>query len=426
MPTINDPEHPMYISEANRKIAQERANAYVGMISDYLAVKDAIPTGRNCQVQNRESKKKVLKVLNGSDKDWDNWKWHLKHSIRDVEILSKIISLTESEKKDIEKTASQFRWSVSPYYASLMDPEDRECPIRRQSVPTIQEYLSKEDSEDYYAMVYNSPAPLITRLYADRIIINVTNMCAVFCRHCLRKKDIAYRDEVYPQENIDTAIDYVAHSPEIRDVLLTGGDALMLPDGRLDKTISRLENIPHVEIIRLVSRMLATLPQRINQKLCEMLGRHKPVYINTQFNHPKEITSDAEQAVDRLIRSGVLVGNQSVLLKHINNDIHVMKKLVQELLRIRVRPYYIFNCKKLQGIRHFRAPVADGLNIMENLRGFTSGLAVPTFIITAPEGKGKTPMAPTYLLNPNRKGKLLFRTWGGYVCEYEDEIPDME
>ncbi len=426
MPTINDPEHPMYVPEGNRKIAQERANIYVEMISDYLAVKDTIPTGRNCQAQIQESKKKILKVLNGSEEDWGNWKWHLKHSIRDTEILAKIISLTESEKRDIEKTTSQFRWSVSPYYASLMDPEDRECPIRRQSVPTIQEYLSKEDTEDYYAIIYNSPAPLITRLYADRIIINVTNMCAVFCRHCLRKKDIAYRDEVYPQEDITAAIDYVARSPEIRDVLLTGGDALMLPDGRLDTIISRLENIPHVEIIRLGSRMLATLPQRINQGLCEMLARHHPVYINTQFNHPKEITADAEQAVDQLIRSGVLVGNQSVLLKGINNDIHVMKKLVQELLRIRVRPYYIFNCKKLQGIRHFRAPVADGLNIMENLRGFTSGLAVPTFIITAPEGRGKTPMAPTYLLNPNRKGKLLFRTWGGYVCEYEDEVPDME
>ena len=157
-----------------------------------------------------------------------------------------------------------------------------------------------------------------------------------------------------------------------------------------------------------------------------MLSRHRPIYINTQFNHPKEITADAEQVVDRLIRAGVLVGNQSVLLKGINNDIHVMKKLVQELLRIRVRPYYIFNCKKLQGIRHFRAPVADGLNIMENLRGFTSGLAVPTFIITAPEGKGKTPLAPTYLLNPSRNGKLLFRTWGGYVCEYEDEISEKE
>jgi glutamate 2,3-aminomutase len=426
MPTINDPDHPMYVPEENRKIAQERAKTYVEMISDYVAVKDLIPTGKNRQAQIAENKKKTLKVLNGSEEDWGNWRWHTRNSIRDVETLSKIISLTDGEKNEIEKTTAQYRWSISPYYASLMDPEDRECPIRRQGVPTIQEYLAKEDTEDHYAIVYNSPAPLITRLYADRVIINVTNMCAVFCRHCLRKKDIALRDEIYPHEAISVAIDYIARSPEIRDVLLTGGDALMLSENSLDKIISELENIPHVEIVRLGSRMLATLPQRINQELCEMLSRHGPVYINTQFNHPKEITADAEQGINRLIRSGILVGNQSVLLKGINNDVHVMKKLVHELLRIRVRPYYIFNCKKLQGIRHFRAPVSDGLNIMENLRGFTSGLAVPTFIITAPEGKGKTPMAPTYLLNPNSKGKLLFRTWGGYVCEYEDEFPDKE
>jgi lysine 2,3-aminomutase len=303
-----------------------------------------------------------------------------------------------------------------------MHREDRACPIFKQAVPTINEYLDVEEQRDPYAIVYNSPAPLITRLYADRLIINVTNMCAMFCRHCLRKKDIALDDMIYPKSDMEAAIDYVAQCPEIRDVLITGGDALVLPDDYLDWILTRLEKIPHLEIKRLGSRMLATLPQRITPELCEMLKRHKPLYLNTQFNHPLEINPASGQAVDRLIEAGVMVGNQSVLLKEINHHPHVMKKLVHELLRIRVRPYYIFNCKKLQGIRHFRASVADGLNIMENLRGYTSGLAVPTFIITAPEGKGKTPMAPTYLLNYNRSGKLLFRTWAGQVCEYEDEL----
>jgi glutamate 2,3-aminomutase len=424
MSVANDPNHPMYVPEANREIAQERANGYVEKISDYLAIRDTIPTGFTCQTQIQENKRRILKVLGGSEENWQNWKWHLSHSIRDADVLAKIISLTDTEKEGIEKTAAQFRWSISPYYVSLMDPDDRSCPVRMQAVPSIREYLGMEDTEDHYAIVYNSPAPLITRLYADRLIINVTNMCGVFCRHCLRKKDIAQQDQVYPREDVQHAIDYIAQSPEIRDVLITGGDAFILSDDYLDWILTQLENIPHVEVMRLGSRMIATLPLRVNQSLCEMLRRHRPVYLNTQFNHPKEITPEAEQAVDSLIQAGVLVGNQSVLLKGINNDKHVMKKLVQELMRIRVRPYYIFNCKKLQGIRHFRAPVADGLNIMENLRGFTSGLAVPTFIITAPEGKGKTPLAPTYLLNPNRDGKLLFRTWGGYVCEYEDEIPD--
>jgi lysine 2,3-aminomutase len=302
-----------------------------------------------------------------------------------------------------------------------MDPGDRTCPIFRQCVPTIQEYMG-EETEDHYAIVYNSPAPLITRLYADRIIINVTNMCAMFCRHCLRKKDISLKDMVYPRDDVQAALDYVAECPEIRDVLLTGGDALALPDDYIDWILTELERIPHIEIKRLGSRMIVTLPQRVTPELCQMLAKHKPVYLNTQFNHPLEVTPESEAAVDRLIQAGVLVGNQSVLLRGINNDKNVMKKLAHELLRIRVRPYYIFNCKKLEGIRHFRAPVADGLNIIENLRGYTSGLAVPTFIITAPEGKGKTPMAPTYLLNYNRNGKLLFRTWAGQVCEYEDEL----
>jgi lysine 2,3-aminomutase len=416
----------MYVPEENREIARERAKTYVGMISDYLDARDKIPTGFNRQDQVKENKKRILKALGGTEKNWDDWKWQITHAIRDTATLARIISLTQQEIKDIEKTTTQYRWSLSPHFASLMDPEDRKCPIRRQAVPTILEYLDREEIKDPYAIVYNSPAPLVTRLYADRLIINVTNMCSVFCRHCLRKKDIALKDQIYSREDVQAALDYVASSPEIRDVLLTGGDALILSDDYLDWLLTQLEKIPHLEIKRLGSRMISTLPQRVTPELCEVLSRHKPLYLNTQFNHPLEINPDSEQAVDRLIRAGVLVGNQSVLLKGINNDKNVMKKLVHELMKIRVRPYYIFNCKKLQGIRHFRAPVGDGLNIMEYLRGYTSGLAVPTFIITAPEGKGKTPMAPTYLLNHNKNGKLLFRTWGGYVCEYEDEVPHEE
>jgi KamA family protein len=360
-------------------------------------------------------------VLGGTETDWNDYRWHLKNAISDTGTLARIIDLSPEEIDAIEKTASRYRWQVVPYYASLIDRQDRKCPIFMQSVPTVQEYLS-EDTEDHYAIVYNSPAPLVTRLYADRVIINVTNMCAMFCRHCLRKKDISLKDMVYPREDVEAALEYVAGCPEIRDVLITGGDALSLPDDYIDFLLTGLDRIGHVEIKRLGSRMIATLPQRVTPALCDMLSGHKPVYLNTQFNHPLEITPESAAAVDRLIAAGVLVGNQSVLLKGINNEKNVMKKLVHELLRIRVRPYYIFNCKKLTGIRHFRAPVADGLNIMENLRGYTSGLAVPTFIVTAPEGKGKTPLAPTYLLNYNRNGKLLFRTWAGEVCEYEDEL----
>ena len=426
MSILNDPKHPLYIPEENRRIAQERAEKNTEMIADYLAVRDKIPTGYTHYEKIRENKKRILKALGGSEENWKDWRWHIRHGIRDTETLGKIIKVTKQEKAEIEKTAKIYRWSISPYYASLMDPDNRDCPIRKQSVPLLLEYHDKEEETDPYAVVYNSPAPLITRLYADRLIINVTNICSVFCRHCLRKKDIALKDAIYPKEDVQSAVDYIARSPEIRDVLITGGDALILSNQYIDWILTELEKIPHLEIMRLGSRMLATLPMRIDDELCAVLSRHKPVYLNTQFNHPKEVTPEAAESVDRLIKAGVLVGNQSVLLKNINHDKNVMKKLIHELLKIRVRPYYIFNCKKLQGIRHFRASIADGLNIMENLRGFTSGLGVPTYIITAPEGKGKTPIAPTYLLNMNRNGKVLFRTWSGYVCEYEDELPDEE
>ena len=421
MSIVKNPDSPMHVPEENREIARKRARQHTTMIADYLEVRDTIRTGFNQWDRIQEQKRHILSILGGTDADWDDYKWHFKNAVKDTAVMKRIIRLSEQEVRDIEKTATQYRWQVSPYYASLMDPEDRHCPIFMQSVPIVAEYLDKEEQKDPYAITYNSPAPLITRLYPDRLIINVTNICAMFCRHCLRKKDIALDDMIYPREDIQAALAYIAECPEIRDVLITGGDALMLSDDMLDWILTELEQIPHVEIKRLGSRMLATLPQRVTPELCAVLKRHKPLYLNTQFNHPLGVNPDSEKAVDMLIAAGVQVGNQSVLLKGINNDKNVMKKLVHELMRIRVRPYYIFNCKKLQGIQHFRASIGEGLNIMENLRGYTSGLGVPTFIITAPEGKGKTPMAPTYLLNPNRNGKLLFRTWAGQVCEYEDE-----
>jgi lysine 2,3-aminomutase len=302
-----------------------------------------------------------------------------------------------------------------------MDPEDRFCPVRKQAVPSIMEHIDTSVIKDPMIIKYNSPAPLVSRLYPDRLIINVTNGCAMFCRHCLRRKDIDFEDVTYPQKMLEQALEYVRLNPEIRDVLLTGGDALLLSDKLLDHILTELDNIPHVEITRLGSRMPCVLPQRITPDLCRMLEKHDPVYVSTQFNHPKEVTSEARKAVDMLTRSGVIVRDQTVLLKGINNDKHVMKKLMQELLRIKVAPYYIFNCKKVEGIRHFRAPIAEGIQIIEHMRGYTSGMAVPTFIITAPEGRGKTPMYPQYLLQPGVHGKALIRTWGGHVLEYDDE-----
>jgi lysine 2,3-aminomutase len=412
---------PMAVDPEDRAVALARSAEVKGLITDFLEVKDKIPTGLKLEKEYAQAKKKILKVLGGNEKDWENYRWHLKNRIQDAETLGKIIQLDEEEVRHIRKTGKQYRWAISPYYASLMDPEDRKCPVRLQAVPSIKELLDTSEVKDPMIIRYNSPAPLISRLYPDRLIINVTNICSMFCRHCLRRKDIGQRDLIYSRSMLKEAVDYIRKNEEIRDVLLTGGDALSLSDDQLDWILTELDGIPHVEIKRLGSRMPCVLPQRITPELCRMLEKHDPVYLNTQYNHPKEITHDAKVAVDMLTRAGVVVRDQTVLMKGINNDPHVMKILMHEMLRIKVAPYYIFNCKKVEGIRHFRTSIQEGLNIMEHLRGYTSGMAVPTYIITAPEGRGKTPIAPQYVLNTNFNRDVLIRTWGGHVLRYEDE-----
>ncbi|MFY9425063.1 MAG: KamA family radical SAM protein, partial [Bacillota bacterium] len=263
----------------------------------------------------------------------------------------------------------------------------------------------------------NSPAPAITRRYPDRLIIKVTNQCPMYCRHCQRRRAIGEIDQHTPAEHLQEAIAYIRSNPEIRDVLITGGDALMLDDSTLDWLLTELDRISHVEIKRIGTRTLVTLPQRITDDLCRMLEKHHPLYINTQFNSPVEVTDEAAAAADRLTRAGIPLGNQAVLLKGINNNEHVMKKLNHELLKIRVRPYYIFHPKCVTGTTHFRCRVEEGLQIMENLRGYTSGLAVPTYIINAPGGLGKTPMLPEYLISWSNDS-ITLRTWENQVVRY--------
>jgi glutamate 2,3-aminomutase len=415
------PDDPMEIPSEDREVALARSAEVKGLITDFLKARNKIPTGLKLEKEYTKAKKRILKVLGGTEKDWQQYKWHLKNRIEDVETLGKIIRLTHKEMREIRKTSERYRWGISPYYASLIDPTDKKCPVRLQAVPSIRERLDISEIKDPMIIKYNSPAPLISRLYPDRLIINVTNMCSMFCRHCLRRKDIGHDDLIYSRSKLRQALEYIRQNQEIRDVLLTGGDALSLSDAQLDWILTELDKIPHVEIKRLGSRMPCVLPQRITPALCRMLEKHDPVYLNTQYNHPKEITREAQRAVDRLTKAGVVVRDQTVLMKGINNDPHVMKVLMHEMLRIKVAPYYIFNCKKVEGIRHFRTSIQEGLNIMEQLRGYTSGMAVPTYIITAPEGRGKTPIAPQYLLNTNFNGDVLIRTWGGHVLQYEDE-----
>ncbi|HOB91126.1 MAG: glutamate 2,3-aminomutase [Bacillota bacterium] len=400
----------------NRAKALRRAAELRERISDYLKARETIPSGRELAAEIRKRRTRILKVLGGSEADWDDWHWHMKNRITDVSVLRQIIDLSEEDARSIAEVGAKFRWSISPYYASLMDPNDRLDPVYLQSVPSSLEYDSKGDP-DPMCEEETSPAPAITRRYPDRLIIKVTNQCPMYCRHCQRRRAIGEIDQHTPAEHLQEAIAYIRSNPEIRDVLITGGDALMLDDSTLDWLLTELDRISHVEIKRIGTRTLVTLPQRITDDLCRMLEKHHPLYINTQFNSPVEVTDEAAAAADRLTRAGIPLGNQAVLLKGINNNEHVMKKLNHELLKIRVRPYYIFHPKCVTGTTHFRCRVEEGLQIMENLRGYTSGLAVPTYIINAPGGLGKTPMLPEYLISWSNDS-ITLRTWENQVVRY--------
>ncbi len=403
--------------EENRALAEQRAVELREKIKPYLEARENIPTGMQLATEYAKQKKKILKLLGGTEEDWRNWRWQLKNRFTDVDRLSKILNLSDQEKSEIEQVGKRFRWAVSPYYVSLMDPDDPGCPVRRQAIPSIRELQDVMGEDDPMGEEFTSPVPAITRRYPDRLIIKVTNQCASYCRHCQRRRNIGEVDKGTPKEQLEQALAYVKNHPEIRDVLLTGGDAFILNEERLDWLLGELDKIEHVEIKRLGTRTLVTMPQRVTPALCGILEKYHPVFVNTHFNNPKEVTADVAEACDRLTKAGVPIGNQTVLLKGINNDPHVMKKLNHELLKVRIRPYYIFHAKPVTGTAHFITRVEEGIAIMESLRGQTSGLAIPTYIINAPHGYGKTPMLPEYLISSG-KDYVTIRTWEGRVMKY--------
>lgn len=386
----------------------------------YLEASQYISTGRKDYEKIAARKKQILKFLSASEDDWQDWKWHLRNRIRDSQILSKILGLSDLERRKIERVGKFYRWAISPYYLSLIDADYSKCPIYKQAVPDLRE-LSRGGLEDPMNEALTSPAPCVTRRYPDRMIINVTNQCAMYCRHCQRRRNIGEMDKHAAAGDISQALSFAAAHKEIRDVLITGGDALLLKESVLERILGRLHRMRHVEIKRIGTRVPVTLPQRVTPRLCSILKKYPPIFINTQFNHPREITREAEEACARLLEAGVVLGNQAVLLKGINDDPFTMKKLSHELLRIRVRPYYIFHAKNVKGTKHLQTSVKRGLEIMENMRGYTSGLAVPTYILNAPGGLGKIPLMPSYIISSGN-GTLVLRTWEGKTVELEDAL----
>lgn len=354
------------------------------------------------------------------DEKWNDWHWQLENRIETVEDLSKYIKLTPEEQDGIRECLKTLRMAITPYYLSLMNPDDPHDPIRKQAIPTSAElYFAPEDLADPLHEDTDSPTPGLTHRYPDRVLLLLTDQCSMYCRHCTRRRFAGQSDTAQPIERIMKAIDYIRNHPEVRDVVLSGGDPLTLETETLETILKELRTIPHLEIIRLGSRTPVVMPQRITPELCEMIRKYHPVWVNTHFNHPDEITEESKAACARLADAGVPIGNQSVLLAGVNDCVHVMKKLMQGLLAIRVRPYYIYQCDLSNGLSHFRTPVSKGIEIMEALRGHTSGLAVPTFVVDAPGGGGKTPVMPNYVISQTPT-KVILRNFEGVITTYTE------
>lgn len=357
---------------------------------------------------------------NVTDEQWNDWKWQVKNRIETYEELSKYFTFEPAEAEGIKKALAKFRMAITPYYLSLIDPNDPYDPIRRQAIPQGAECnIAPADLNDPLHEDEDSPAPGLTHRYPDRVLFLITDMCSMYCRHCTRRRFAGQKDDESPSERIEKCLAYIEKTPQVRDVLLSGGDALMVSDAKLEYIIQRLRAIPHVEIVRIGSRTPVVCPQRITPELCDMLKKYHPIWLNTHFNHPNEFTPEAEQALARLANAGIPLGNQTVLLRGVNGCVHVMKKLMHELVRNRVRPYYIYQCDLSMGLEHFRTPVSKGIEIIENLRGHTSGYAVPTFVVDAPGGGGKTPVMPQYVISQS-PDKVILRNFEGVITTYTE------
>ena len=355
-----------------------------------------------------------------TDEQWNDWKWQVKNRIETLEDLKKYVKLTAEEEEGVRKTLSTLRMAITPYYLSLIDPNDPHDPVRRQCIPTaLETHQAAADLLDPLHEDEDSPTPGLTHRYPDRVLFLITDMCSMYCRHCTRRRFAGQTDNECGPDRIEKALEYIEKTPTVRDVLLSGGDALMVSDKKLEYIISRLRQIPHVEIVRLGTRTPVVCPQRITPELCDMLKKYHPVWINTHFNHPNEVTAESRRACEMLANAGIPLGNQSVLLRGVNDCVHVMKNLVHELVKMRVRPYYIYQCDLSMGLEHFRTPVSKGIEIIEGLRGHTSGFCIPTFVVDAPGGGGKTPVMPQYVIS-QAPGKVVLRNFEGVITTYTE------
>ncbi|MFZ6031619.1 MAG: lysine 2,3-aminomutase [Chloroflexota bacterium] len=355
------------------------------------------------------------------DDKWSSWRWQLSNRLNSVEDIENVFPLTESERQALS-TPGIFRVDITPYFISLIDPDDPDDPIRKQVIPTGAEMTPfTAMMEDSLAEDQHSPVPGLVHRYPDRVLMLVTTQCATYCRYCTRSRIVGDPLAQFSRAEFEAQIAYLQRTPQVRDVLLSGGDPLVLAPKILDEILARLREIPHIEIVRIGSRVPVFLPMRVTDELCEMLQKYHPLWLNIHVNHASEITQELADACDRLARAGIPLGNQSVLLAGVNDNVHVQRQLVHDLVRMRVRPYYLYQCDLVDGAGHFRTPVAKGIEIMEGLRGHTTGFAVPTYVVDAPGGGGKIPVTPNYLISMSDH-KIVLRNFEGFITTYEEPV----
>jgi lysine 2,3-aminomutase len=355
-----------------------------------------------------------------TEEEWQDWRWQVKNRITSLDELRRVINLTPEEEKGVTHCLGSLRMAITPYYAMLMDPDDSGCPVRMQAVPTVSELVNGEcELDDPLYEDVDSPAPGLTHRYPDRVLLLITDQCSMYCRHCTRRRLAGSTDKPMPRADVDKAMEYIRNTPIVRDVLISGGDALLISDDYLEYILHSLREISHVEIIRIGTRTPVVLPQRVTSQLCRILKKYNPLFVNTHVNHPKEITPELERAVGMLADAGIPLGNQSVLLRGVNDCPYLYKVLVQRLLMLRIRPYYLYQCDLSPGLEHFRTSVAKGIEIIEHLRGHTSGLAVPTFVVDAPGGGGKIPIGPQYMISMSDE-KVILRNYEGVIAAYSE------
>jgi lysine 2,3-aminomutase len=369
-----------------------------------------------------DSYRRIELWKNVTEEEWESWTWQLRNRITTVEQLRQVIQLTPVEEEAVKITDGRLFMAITPYFAELMDKERPLCPIRRQAVPTTDEFhISPYDMADPCGEEGDSPVPGLVHRYPDRVLLIVTEQCGMYCRHCTRRRLVGNESDLRSSFDLEAAVAYIRANKKIRDVLISGGDPLIFSDEHLENIIRRIRQIPSVEFLRIGTRVPVTLPMRVTQGLVTMLKKYSPIWMSIHFNHPREITKRVRTACNMLADSGIPLGSQTVLLKGINDKPYIMKRLMHELLKMRVRPYYLYQCDPVRGTSHFRTSVAVGVNIMEKLRGYTSGYAIPTYVIDAPGGGGKIPVGPDYVVSVS-KDTYVLRNYEDKTFEYHEEL----